>query len=347
MKFTVKEIAVLLGAEVVGNPHQEIAELSKIEEGKPGTISFLANPIYIPYLYTTKASAVIVASDFEPQEKVSCTLLKVEDPYSAFTLLLKKVQEIVQKKVGIEQPSFIAESATVGSDCYVGAFAYIGSGAKIGNNVKIYPNVYVGDHAVIGDNSVLYPNSTLYFGSRIGKNCIVHAGSVLGSDGFGFAPQADGTFEKVPQTGIVVLEDDVEIGAGVTIDRATLGETVIRKGVKLDNMVQVAHNVEIGSHTVIAAQAGISGSTKLGKNCKVGGQVGIVGHIHLADGTQIGAQSGVSKSVSTPNEALRGSPAQAYRQQLKSEVHFRRLDEMWKKIITLENEIDNLKSNDE
>ena len=344
MKFTVKEIAVLLGAEIVGDPNQEISELSKIEEGKPGTISFLANPKYTPHIYSTQASAVIVSTDFEPKGAISSTLLKVADPYSAFTLLLKKVQEMVQNKEGIEQPSYISDSATLGTHCYVGAFAYIGAGAKIGNNVKIYPHAYVGDHAVVGDNSILYPNVTVYFGCRIGANCILHAGAVLGSDGFGFAPQADGAFQKVPQTGVVVLEDDVEVGAGVTIDRATLGETMIRKGVKLDNLIQIAHNVEIGANTVIAAQTGISGSTKLGKNCMVGGQVGIVGHLSLADGTRIGAQSGVSKSVSQPNSALRGSPAQEYKQQLKSEVLFRKLEEMWKKIGSLEKEIKNLTS---
>lgn len=339
MKFSVKEIAVLLGAEIVGNPHHEISELSKIEQGSPGTISFLANPKYTHFIYSTKASAVIVGMDFEPQEPVSCTLLKVPDPYSAFGMLLQKVQEMIQNKSGIEQPSFIAESAQVGENCYVGAFAYIGENAKIGNNVKIYPHVYIGDHATIGDNSTIYPHSTVYYGCAVGKNCIVHAGSVMGSDGFGFAPQKDGTFKKVPQTGVVVLKDNVEIGAGVTIDRATLGETVIGNGVKLDNLIQIAHNVEIGDNTVVAAQTGISGSTKLGKNCMIGGQVGIVGHLDLADGTRVGAQSGLSKSVSKPNSALRGSPAQDYKQQLRSEVLFRKLEDMWKKINDLETEL--------
>jgi UDP-3-O-[3-hydroxymyristoyl] glucosamine N-acyltransferase len=336
MEFSVHELAALLGAEVVGTTQTRISGLAKIEEGRPGTISFLANPKYLPHLYTTQATAVLVPSDFSPEKPVSSVLLKVKDPYTAFTLLLEKAQSILTDKRGIENPCFTAPDAEIGENVYIGAFSYIGKKARIGKGAKIYPFAYVGDHAVIGEGSVLYPNSTVYYGCRVGSHCILHAGAVIGSDGFGFAPQPDGSLKKIPQTGIVVLEDHVEIGANTTIDRATLGETVIRKGVKLDNLVQVAHNVEIGGNTVIAAQAGISGSTKLGANCMVGGQVGIVGHIKLADGTQIGAQSGVSKSVEKPRSALRGSPAQEYRKQLRSEVLFQQLEEMEKRIRSLE-----------
>ena len=336
MKLKVGEIAQLLGAETEGNTELEIHGLAKIEEGRPGEITFLANPKYEPYIYSTGASAIIVSLDFKAKQAVKGTLIRCKDPYSAFTVLLGKAMEMIQNKKGIEQPSFIHETATIGEDVYIGAFAYIGAGARIGDGAKIYPNAHIGDQASVGKGSIVYANASIYYGCQIGNECIIHSGAVIGSDGFGFAPQGDGSLKKIPQTGIVRLEDQVEVGAGTTIDRATMGETVIRKGVKLDNLIQIAHNVEIGAHTVIAAQTGVSGSTKLGQNCMVGGQVGIVGHLNLADGTRIGAQSGVSKSIADKGKALRGSPAQDYRQQLRSEAVFRNLDDLARRIHQLE-----------
>ncbi|MEM6272493.1 MAG: UDP-3-O-(3-hydroxymyristoyl)glucosamine N-acyltransferase [Bacteroidota bacterium] len=340
MKFTAGEIAALLGAQVDGDPATEITGLAKIEEGTPGTISFLANPKYEPHAYTTRASALIVSQEFTPKNPIDATLIRTADPYAAFTVLLAKAAEMVQQKSGIEQPSFISPTATIGENVYIGAFAYIGHGANIGDGARIYPHAYIGDQAAIGAQTTIHPHVSVYFGCRVGAHCIVHSGTVIGSDGFGFAPQKDGTFQKIPQTGIVRIEDHVEIGAGCTIDRATMGETVIRQGAKLDNLIQVAHNVEIGENTVIAAQTGISGSTKLGRNCMVGGQVGIVGHLHLADGTRIGAQSGVSKNTE-PGQALRGSPAQDYKQQLRSEAVFRNLDQLAKKLHRMERKLNN------
>lgn len=336
MKLKVGEIAHLLGAEVEGDAETEIHGLAKIEDGRPGTITFFANPKYEAFVYSTNASAVLVPADWRPREAVGVTLLRCADPYSAFTMLLTKASEMIQDKRGIEQPCFISDSAVIGEDVYIGAFAYIGAGAVIGDGAKIYPNTYVGDQAKVGAGSILHPNVSVYFGCQVGKHCILHSGVVIGSDGFGFAPQEDGSMKKVPQTGIVRLEDRVEVGAGTVIDRATLGETIIREGVKLDNLIQIAHNVEIGAHTVIAAQTGISGSSKLGRNCMVGGQVGIVGHLNLADRTQIGAQSGMSKSVKEPGKAFRGSPAQDYRQQLRSEAVFKNLDALAKRVHELE-----------
>ncbi len=341
MKFKVGEIAGMIGAQVVGDPEQEVNSLSKIEEGVPGSITFLANPKYEQYVYDSKATAVIVASDFEPKHPVSATLLRCKDPYMAFAALLQQFMAFVQNKSGIEQPSFVSPTAEIGQNVYIGAFAYIGHGTKIADGAKIYPHAYVGDYASIGEGSTVYSHVSIYYGCKIGKRCVIHSGSVIGSDGFGFAPKADGQFQKIPQTGIVRLEDDVEIGAGCTIDRATLGETIIRKGAKLDNLIQVAHNVEIGENTVIAAQTGVSGSTKIGNNCMIGGQVGIVGHIKLADGTKIGAQSGISKSVEEKGKSLRGSPAQDYKLQLRSEAVFRNLDALDKRLHLLEKEIAN------
>lgn len=339
MKFTIKQIATLLGAETEGDENLEISDLAKIEEGKPGTITFLANPKYEPYIYSTNASAVIVARSFKPAQAVPATLLKVEDPYSAFTSLLEMASSMIRDKKGIEKPNFIADSAEIGEDVYIGAFAYIGNNSRIGKGAKIYPNAYIGDNTVVGDHSIVYPQATVYFGCRVGAHCILHSGAVIGSDGFGFAPQENGEMKKIPQTGIVVLEDYVEVGANASIDRATLGETRIRRGVKLDNLVQIAHNADIGENTVIASQSGVSGSTKLGKNIMLGGQVGVVGHINLADGTKVGAQSGVSKNVPKPNTVLRGSPAQDMRRQLRSEALFRNLESMAKRIAELEQKI--------
>lgn len=337
MKFTVKQIADLIGAEVEGDPSLSIDHLSKIEEGDLGGISFLANPKYEPFLYQTQASAVIVARDLQLKQPVQSTLLRVDDPYQAFTRMLEMHQQLVeQPQQGGEEPIFVAETAQVADDVYLGAFCYIGPHAEIGAGAQIYPGAYVGPNVKIGADTVLYPQVTVYQGCEIGARCIIHAGARIGSDGFGFAPQEDGSFQKIPQTGNVVLEDEVEIGANACIDRATLGRTVIERGAKLDNLVQIAHNVEVGPSTVIAAQSGIAGSSKLGAGCMLGGQVGVVGHVKIAEQTKIDAQSGVNRHIKAPGQAFRGSPVQPYRQQLKSEVMFRQLAEMARRIDQLE-----------
>lgn len=336
MQFTLREIAALLGGKVEGDPETPIHDLSKIENGRSGTITFLANPKYTPHIYTTHAAAVLVADNFQPTAPVPCALVRVKDPYVAFTILLEKISELIRNKIGIEEGALIHPQAVIGQDVYIGAGACIAAGARIGDQARIYPGAYIGDNAEIGSGTVIYANVSVYYGCKIGSNGIIHSGTVIGSDGFGFAPQADGSLKKIPQTGIVLIEDNVEIGANCTIDRATLGATIIRKGAKLDNLIQVAHNVEIGENTVIAAQTGVSGTTRIGRGCMIGGQVGIVGHIQLADGTRVGAQSGISKSVTQPGRILRGSPAQEFQKQLRSEALFRQLDEMAKKIATLE-----------
>lgn len=324
MKVTVQQIADLLNGEVVGNAATEVSDLSKIEEGKPGSLSFLSNPKYVPYIYETKASAVIINKSFVPEYPVQTTLIKVEDAYAAFTKLLEFYNQIKNNKVGIEQPNFVGENTVYGQDIYLGAFAYIGQNCQIGDNVKIYPNCYIGDNVKIADNTTIFAGSKIYADTQIGSRCIIHSGTTIGSDGFGFAPQEDGSYAKVPQTGNVIIEDDVEIGANTTIDRATLGSTIIRQGVKLDNHIQIAHNVEIGAHTVIASQTGIAGSTKIGKYCQIGGQVGIVGHITIGNYVKIQAQSGVNKSLKD-NDVVQGSPAINYGDFSKSFVHFRNL----------------------
>lgn len=342
MKLRISQIAELIGAEIVGDPQTEIFSLSKIEEGLPGSITFLANPKYESFIYQTQASAVIVESSFSPKKSVNPSLLKVKDPYSAFTQLLELVsEEIISSKEGIDPSAFISPSSKIGEGCYIGPFAYIGDGVKIGDNVKIFPHAYIGDFATVGDNTCIFPQATIYHACTVGSDCIVHAGACIGSDGFGFAPQEDGSFKKIPQTGNVVIENKVEIGANTCIDRATVGHTTIREGAKLDNLVQLAHNVEIGSNTVVAAQAGIAGSTRLGRNCMIGGQAGLVGHLELANQTMIDAQSGVNKSVKKEGLAFRGSPAQLHRQQLKSEVFFRKLEDMYRRIQQLEEALEN------
>ena len=346
MKFNVRQIAAFIGAEVVGEASREIHTFAKIEEGGPGAISFLANPKYTPYIYSTRSSAVIVGKDFEPTQEVYPTLLKVADPYGAFTQLLVKVQEATApNKVGREDPVHIGEGTTLGENIYLGAYSYIGNHVKIGDGVKIYPHVYIGDHVEIDDNSCIYPHASVYQGCKMGKDCIIHSGAVIGSDGFGFAPQETGNYLKIPQLGIVTLGDQVEIGANTVIDRATMGSTYIEKGVKLDNLIQVAHNVRIGQDTVIAAQTGISGSTRLGNNCMIGGQVGIVGHLHIADGAKIGAQSGIGKSINQPGSAWKGSPAQPYQKQLRSEILYQRLDEMAKQLRQMEHQLAEMNAN--
>ncbi|MDX2246366.1 MAG: UDP-3-O-(3-hydroxymyristoyl)glucosamine N-acyltransferase [Bacteroidia bacterium] len=337
MKFSIRQIAHLIGAEITGDPEKEIHTFSSIEEGKEGGITFLANPKYEDFVYTTQASAIIVSRQFELREAITPTLLHVEDPYSAVAVLLEKAESLTRPaKKGIESPVYIAETASIGADTYIGAFAYVGQNTSLGNRVQVYPNVYIGEGVSIGEGSIIYPHVTIYYGSVIGKNCIIHAGSCIGSDGFGFAPQKDGTYKKIPQMGKVILEDNVEIGANTCIDRATFGNTIVKKGAKLDNLVQLAHNVEVGENTVIAAQTGVAGSTRIGKACMLGGQVGVVGHLKIADRTLIDAQSGVNRSIPESGLAFRGSPIQLHRQQLKSEVLFRKLEEMYRRIAELE-----------
>jgi UDP-3-O-[3-hydroxymyristoyl] glucosamine N-acyltransferase len=324
MKFTAEQIAGILNGEVVGNPNAEVSKLAKIEEGIPGSLTFLSNPKYQNYIYTTKATVTIVNKNFEPENPISTTLIKVDDPYQAFSKLLEYYNQVKLMKSGIEQPSVISEGVTYGDDLYLGSFCYVGKNVKIGNNVKIYPNTFIGDNVVIGDNCVFFAGVRVYSETEIGNNCVIHSGAIVASDGFGFAPHEDGTYSKIPQIGNVILEDDVEIGACTTIDRATMGSTIIRKGAKLDNQIQIAHNVEVGENTVIAAQTGIAGSTKIGKNCMIGGQVGVAGHITIGDNVRIQAQSGIGKSLKD-GEVVQGSPAFTYGDYSKSYVHFRNL----------------------
>lgn len=338
MKFTAEQIAGILEGEVVGNPNAEVYKLSKIEEGTSGSLTFLANPKYQNYIYTTEASITIVNSTFEPEQPISTTLIKVEDAYKSFSKLLEYYNQVKLMKSGIEQPSVISENVTYGEHLYLGSFCYIGKNVKIGTNVKIYPNTFVGDNVTIGDNCVLFAGVRVYSETEIGNNCTIHSGSIIGSDGFGFAPSEDGSYSKIPQIGNVILEDNVDVGSCTTIDRATLGSTIIRKGVKLDNQIQIAHNVEIGENTVIAAQTGIAGSTKIGKNCLIGGQVGIVGHLIIGDGVRVQAQSGIGKNLKD-GETVQGSPAFNYGDFSKAFVHFRNfpkivadIDELKKKL---------------
>ncbi|EKF56025.1 UDP-3-O-[3-hydroxymyristoyl] glucosamine N-acyltransferase [Galbibacter marinus] len=335
MKFTASQIAGILDGEIIGNPDVEVSKLSKIEEGTEGSLTFLANPKYTSYIYSTKASITIVNKTFDAEHNISTTLILVEDAYKSFSKLLEYYNQVKLNKTGIEQPVYIADSATYGADHYIGAFAYIGENVSIGENVKIYPNVYIGANSKIDDNVTIFPGTQIQSETVIGKNCIIHSGCVIGADGFGFSPDQDGHYQKVPQTGNVILGNSVEIGAGTTIDRATLGSTTIKDGVKLDNQIQIAHNVEIGEDTVIAAQTGIAGSTKIGKNCIIGGQVGIVGHITIGDRVKIQAQSGIGRNVKD-DEVLQGSPALSYGDFNKSYVHFKNLPKLVDRIDQLE-----------
>jgi len=327
MKFTAEQIAAILEGEVVGNPNALVYQLSKIEEGTEGSLTFLSNPKYLNYIYTTKASITIVNETFEPESEITTTLIKVKDAYAAFTKLLEFYNEVKNNKSGIEQPSVISENVTYGKNLYLGSFSYLGQNVSIGDNVKIYPNSFIGDNVVIGNNVTIFAGVNIYSETVIGNDCVLHSGVVLGSDGFGFAPKPDGTFDKIPQIGNVVLEDQVEIGANTTIDRATLGSTIIRRGVKLDNQIQIAHNVEIGENTVIAAQTGIAGSSKVGKNGMLGGQVGIVGHLSIGDNVKIQAQSGVTRSIKN-EEVIQGTPAFAYNDFNKSYIYFKKLPQL-------------------
>ena len=335
MKFTAAQIAGILEGEVEGNPNVEVDKLSKIEEGTEGSITFLANPKYTAHIFSTKASITIVRVDFLTEEKLETTLIKVKDPYNAFSQLLEYYNQVKLNKSGIEEPNFISKSATYGENLYFGAFSYLGQNVKLGDNVKIYPNVYIGDNVRIGDNVVIFAGAKIYSETIIGNDCYLHSGAIIGSDGFGFTPDEEGVYKKIPQTGNVIIEDNVDIGAGTTIDRATLGSTIIRKGVKLDNQIQIGHNVEIGQHTVIAAQTGIAGSTKIGKHCMIGGQVGIVGHISIGDRVKIQAQSGIGRNVKD-DETLQGSPAFGYSDFNKSYVHFKNWPKTIDRITQLE-----------
>jgi UDP-3-O-[3-hydroxymyristoyl] glucosamine N-acyltransferase len=335
MEFSAQQIAQLLSGYVEGNENVTVSNVSKIEEGMPGTLSFLANPLYTPHIYTTGASIVIVNKSLvlDKPLKPGCTLVRVDNAYESFARLLQIYAQIKGNKVGIEQPSYISPNARTGTDCYVGAFVYIGQNAKIGNNVKIYPHSYIGDNSEVGDNTILFSGVKVYHDCKIGNNCIVHANTVIGSDGFGFAPNTEGqVFVKVPQIGNVVIEDNVEIGSNTSIDRATLGSTILRKGVKLDNLVQVAHNVEIGENTVIAGLSGVAGSSKVGKNCMIGAQVGVAGHLKIADGVKIAGQAGVGSSIDKEGEIVQGSPAFHMSDYKRSYVLFRSLPKLNDKI---------------
>ena len=334
MEFTARQIAQLLNGELEGNDEVRVSKLSKIEEGVPGSVSFLANPLYTQYIYNTQASLVIVNKDLQLTAPVKTTLLRVESAQNAFTKLLEMYNQVKLDKKGISPQAAISESATVGKDVYAGAFAFVGENARIGNNVKIYPQVYIGDNVVVGDNTTLFAGVKIYSDCVIGNNCIIHSGTVIGSDGFRFAPENN--HQKVPQIGNVIIEDDVEIGANCAIDRATLGSTILRKGVKFDNLIHIAHNVEVGEHTYIAAHGVIAGSTKIGKNCMFSGQVGIVGHLQVADNTIITAQSGISKSITKPGGVYMGSPAFDANKYRKAFIHFRNLEQLAQRVDSLE-----------
>ncbi|MFY0604380.1 MAG: UDP-3-O-(3-hydroxymyristoyl)glucosamine N-acyltransferase [Flavobacteriaceae bacterium] len=337
MKFTAQQIANILEGEIVGNPDEEVFKLSKIEEGEKGSLTFLSNPRYNQYLYTTSASVTIVNKSLTLEKEISTTLIKVDNAYESFSKLLDFYNQVKNNKIGREQPHFISDTVKIGSDEYIGAFVYIGNNVTIGNNVKIYPNVFIGDNVIIGDDCLVFSGVKIYSETEIGNNCAIHANTVIGSDGFGFAPNKDGVYKKVPQTGNVIIEDNVDIGSGCTIDRATLGSTVIRKGVKLDNQIQIAHNVEIGKNTVIAALTGIAGSTKVGEYCMIGGQVGIAGHLTLGNHLKIQAQSGISKNLKD-KETVQGTPAFDYSDFYKSYVHFKNLPRIAASINKLEKE---------
>ena len=337
MKFPVSQIALLIDGKVDGDATVVIDSFGKIEEAKEGQLAFFSNPKYEEYLYGSKASVIIVNEEFIPKKPVAATLIRVTDAYTAFATLLTKYQEIMTQQLsGIQQPVYIAKTASYGEQVFIGAFAYLGENVKVGSHTKIFPNAYIGDNVTIGDNCMIHPGAKIYHNCIIGNRVNIHSGTVIGSDGFGFAPQADSSFIKIPQIGNVILEDDVEIGANSTIDRATVGSTVIKSGAKLDNLIQVAHNVEVGSNTVIAAQAGISGSTKIGKGVIIGGQAGLAGHINIADNVKINGQSGVNKSVKTAGVSITGTNAYDYTKAMRSMAIARNLPEMEKRITELE-----------
>lgn len=336
MKFTALQIAEVLNGKLEGNKDTEVTSLSKIDEGKPGTLSFLANPIYTSHIYKTQASIVIVNEDFVAEKELKTTLIRVKNSYAAFAQLLEMYQQSKPKPMGISERASIADSALIGKDVFIGDFVVVGEKAVIGDNTRIYSNVNIGDNCKVGSNCLINPGVRIYEDCVLGNDCTIHSGTIIGSDGFGFAPIDNNNYHKVPQIGNVIIEDMVEIGSNTTIDRAMLGSTIIRKGVKIDNLIQIAHNVEIGENTVIAAQTGISGSTTIGKNCMIGGQVGIIGHIIIADGVKIAGQSGVGKSITEENSVVEGSPAFSIRDFQRSYIHYRRLDTLVKRVNELE-----------
>jgi UDP-3-O-[3-hydroxymyristoyl] glucosamine N-acyltransferase len=347
MQISAKELGLLLNGVVEGDASVEVSGPSKIEDGTKGTISFLANPKYEKYAYTTKSSILLVSMDFKPEKPLVPTLIRVDNVYDSVAQLLNKFGDDIPQIAGISEEAFIHEKATISENVSVGNFSYIEKGAKVGAGSKIYPQVYIGENVTVGENVTLFPGVKIFYNCTIGDNCMLHANVVIGSDGFGFAPTNDGSYNKIPQLGNVVLEDNVEIGANTVIDRATMGSTVLRQGAKLDNLIQIAHNVEIGESTVIAAQAGIAGSTKIGKNAMIGGQAGIVGHVDIADGTKVQAQSGINRSIKKPDSALYGSPALDYNNYLRSYAVFRRLPELQQRINELEKQLAELAKNTE
>jgi UDP-3-O-[3-hydroxymyristoyl] glucosamine N-acyltransferase len=343
MEFTAATIAGFLKGEIEGDPNVKVNTVAKIEEGHEGALSFLANPKYENFIYTTQSTIVLVNRSFIPSKKINATLIRVPDAYVAFASLLTLIEQGKPKKKGIHPSAVIEPSAKVGNETYIGPYAYIGENCLVGNDCNIYPYVFIGDNCKIGNNCTINPGVTIYHECVVGNNCTIHAGTVIGSDGFGFAPMSGGEYQKIPQIGNVQIEDNVEIGANVTIDRSTMGSTYLRKGVKLDNLIQIAHNVEIGENTVIAAQTGIAGSTKVGKNCMFGGQVAINGHIKIANGTKVGAQGGIAQGVDVENTILQGTPAIPYRQFYRSSVVFSGLPDLKRKIEALERELELLK----
>lgn len=342
MEFSAKQIADFLQGEIVGNPDVKVNNFAKIEEGQPKTLTFLSNPKYTQYIYETQADIVLVNADFKPEREIKATLIRVADAYGALAKLLELVENTKSSKVGIEPMSYVALSAQVGKEVYIAGFAYVSEKAVIGDRCKIYPHVFIGDNVTIGTNVTLFSGVKIYADCKIGDNSIIHAGAVIGSDGFGFAPQPDGSYHKIPQIGNVIIENNVEVGANTVIDRAVMGSTIIHEGVKLDNLIQIAHNVEIGKHSAIAAQAGISGSTKIGEKCVFGGQVGLAGHLKIGDNVKLGAQSGIMKNLKDGAEII-GSPAIPIRDWYKSSVIFGKLPEMYQQLGQLKKEINDLK----
>lgn len=341
MVFSAKQIADYLKGEIVGDPNVTVSNFSKIEEGKTGTISFLANPKYTPYIYTTEADIVLVNSDFVPEKPIKATLVKVPNAYAALASLLEMVNSATPRKSGLEEMSFVSPTATLGEEVYVGAFAYIADNVKIGSKSVIHPQVYVGDNVTIGEECILYPGVKIYSNCVIGDRCIIHSGAVIGADGFGYSKESE-AYHKIPQIGNVVIEEDVEIGANTTIDRAVMGSTVIRRGVKLDNLIQIAHNCDIGEHTAMAAQVGVAGSTKIGENCVLGGQVGIGGHITIGKNSQVGAQSGIISNTKEGSEIM-GSPAMPVKSFFKSSIIVPKLPDMYRQLNAMEKELAELK----
>jgi len=343
MEYTAKQLASYLSGEIEGDPDVSVNNISKIEEGLPGTLTFLANPKYSPFIYTTKASIVLVNKDFIAEQPIEATLIRVENSYQCLAKLLTLVSESKTRKTGIRSMACIHSTAVLGENIYVGDFACIGEKSQIGNDTLIYPHVFIGDGVKVGSNCILYPGVKIYDDCILGNNCILQAGAIIGGDGFGFVPQGSGDYQKIPQIGNVIIEDNVEIGANTTVDRATMGSTIVHRGVKLDNMIQVAHNVEIGENTVMAAQCGIAGSTKIGKNCMIGGQVGFAGHIHIADGMQIAAQSGIANNLTDNSTPYMGSPVIPVKQFARANVIYKKLPEISIEVSRLRKEIEELK----